>query len=269
MRAVLEPGIIYPGDTWIVAQEFRDLARILDMTLDAQRHGLDALQQQKGVQCGQNGAGRALIHAARACDVSGGPEMIGINEPVIRRIGLTEHRIARRICLPRKLAGIDKGAAERGAMAAHEFRQRMHDNVGAVLDRPQQDRRCHRIVDNERHAMRMRDLRQLLDVANISRGVADRLAKHRARVLVDQPPDRVRVIAFGEAASDALLRQDVREQRVRCAVELRHGDDVAAAIGERHDRIIQRRLPCADRERRMGALEFRDAPLQHGDRRDC
>ena len=44
-----EAGIIDPGDARIVAQEFGDAARILDMALDPQRHRLDALQQQERV----------------------------------------------------------------------------------------------------------------------------------------------------------------------------------------------------------------------------
>ena len=43
-----EAGIIDPGDARIAAQEFGDAARILDVALDTQRHGLDALQQQEG-----------------------------------------------------------------------------------------------------------------------------------------------------------------------------------------------------------------------------
>ena len=47
IRVVGEAGVIDPGDARIVAQKFGDAARILDMTLDAQRHRLDALQQQE------------------------------------------------------------------------------------------------------------------------------------------------------------------------------------------------------------------------------
>ena len=43
-------------------------------------------------------------------------------------------------------------------MAAHEFRQRMHDDVRAVFDRPHQHRRRHRVVDDQRHVVAMRDI---------------------------------------------------------------------------------------------------------------
>ena len=45
MRAVFEPGVVYPGDPRIPAQEFRNLSRIFHMPLDSQRDGLNPLQQ--------------------------------------------------------------------------------------------------------------------------------------------------------------------------------------------------------------------------------
>ena len=140
----------------------------------------------------------------------------------------------------------------------------MHDDVGAVLDRLQQDRRRHRVVDDQRHAVAMRDLGQRLDVADIAGGIADGLAEHRLGVLVDQLFDRVGLVAVGEAARDALARQDVAEQRVRRAVELRHGDDVAAVVGEIDEGEMQRGLSGRDRKRADAAFELGDALLEHG-----
>ena len=140
----------------------------------------------------------------------------------------------------------------------------MHGDVGAVVERLEQDRGCDRVVDDQWHAMRMCDLGQRLDVADIAGGIADGLGEHGAGVLVDQPGDRVRRVALGEAADDALPRQDVGEQRVRGAVELRHGDDVAAVIGDIDESEMQRGLPGRDRERADATLELGDALFQHG-----
>ena len=120
-------------------------------------------------------------------------------------------------------------AAERGAVAAHELGQRVDDDVGAVLDRPQQDGRRDRVVDDQRYAVPCGDRGQRLDVADIAGRIADALAEDRAGVVVDQAARSPRrPIALGEADVDALARQKMGEQRVRRAVELRHGDDVAA-----------------------------------------
>jgi hypothetical protein len=90
----------------------------------------------------------------------------------------------------------------------------MHDDVGAVVDRLEQDRRRHRVVDDERHAVTVRDLRQRLDVADVAGRIADGLAEHRAGVLVDQLLDRIGLVAVGEAGGDALARQDVSANSV-------------------------------------------------------
>ena len=95
-------GVIDPFDPRIAAQEFGDAARILDVALDAQRHRFDALQQQEGRQRRQHGAGGALIDAAAAGDIGGLAEMLRVDQAVIGRIGLVEHREAARVLLPGK-----------------------------------------------------------------------------------------------------------------------------------------------------------------------
>jgi hypothetical protein len=139
----------------------------------------------------------------------------------------------------------------------------MHRDVGAVVEGLQQDRRRDRVVDQQRHAMAVRDLRQRLDIADIAGGISDGLGEHRLGVLVDQFFDRVRLVAFGETAGDALPRQYMSKQRIRRAVELRNGNDIAAAIGEIDEREMQRRLTARDRERADAAFEFGDALFEH------
>ncbi|MHC2787385.1 hypothetical protein ACVMBZ_006626 [Bradyrhizobium liaoningense] len=148
-------------------------------------------------------------------------------------------------------------------MTAQELGQRMHGDVGTVVERLQQDRGCDGVVDDQRHAMRMRDLCQRLDVADIAGGVADGLGKDGPGVLVDQLLDRLRPVALGKTASNALARQDVGEQRVRGAVELRHGNDVAAVIGDVDEGEMQRGLPGRDCKRADAAFKLGDTLLQH------
>jgi hypothetical protein len=229
----------------IAAQEFGDATTVFDVALEAQSDCLDALQQQERRQRRQYGAGGALIDAAAPRDIGGRAEMLGVDQAVVGWVWLVEHAEAARMLPPRKAAGIDDRATQRGAVTAHEFGERMNDHVGAVIDRTQQDRRRHRVVDDQRNSMPPRQRRQLFDVADIARRIADALAKDRARVVVDQLFDGVRTIGFGKADLDALARENVSEQRVRGAVELRDGNDVAAHLGEVEHRIIQRRLTGA------------------------
>ena len=164
---------------------------------------------------------------------------------------------------PREASAVDDGAAERRAVAAEKFRQRMNRDIGAVIEGFQQDRGGDGVVDHQRHAMTMRDLRQRLDVADIAGGIADGLGKNRLGIFVDQLLDGVGLVAFGEAGGDALTRQDVGEQGVRRAVKLRHRDDVAAGVGEVDESEMQRRLTGGDRERADAAFEFGDAFFEH------
>ena len=140
----------------------------------------------------------------------------------------------------------------------------MNRYVGAVVEGFQQDWRGDGVVHHQRHAMAMRDLRQRLDVADIAGGIADRLGEDRLGVFVDQPFDGVGLVALGETGRDALAGQDMAEQGVRRAVELRHGDDVATGVGEIDEREMQRRLTAGHRECADAAFEFGNALLEHG-----
>ena len=75
----------------------------------------------------------------------------------------------------------------------------------------------------------------------------------------------VRPIAFGKACADALPREDVAEQCVSRAVELRHRNDIAAAVGEVGNGKVQRGLASCDRESAGAAFELEafglDGPL--------
>ncbi|MGY4328888.1 hypothetical protein ACVWWG_003305 [Bradyrhizobium sp. LB7.2] len=260
---VRETGVVDPGDARVLTQEFGDLAGILAVALHAQRHGLDALDQQEGVERRQHRTHGALIDAPRALDIGSAAEALGIDEAVVRGVRLVVTGEAVRVPGPGEVAGIDDGAAERGAVAAQEFGQRMHGDVGAVIERLEQDWGCNRIVHDQRHTVRVSDLCQRLDIADIAGGIADGFGEHGAGVLVDQLFDRLRLVALGKAAGDALPRQDVREQRMRGAVELRHGNDVAAVIGDVDEGEMQRRLPGRDRKRADAALKLGDTLFQH------
>ena len=255
--------VIDPGDARIGAQKLGGAARILDMALDAQRDQLDALQQEERRQRRDHRAGGALIDAAAARHVSAIAEVICIDHAVIGRVRRTELREAVGVRLPRKAAAVDNGATERGAVAAHEFGERMHDDVGAVFDRAQHHRRRHGIVDDQRDAMALADSGKRLDVADIAGGVTDALAIDGARLGVDQLFDRIGLIGFGEPHRNALARENVREQRVGGAVKLRHRNDVAAHLGEIEHRIVERGLPACDAQGIEAAFKRGDAAFEH------
>ena len=106
-------------------------------------------------------------------------------------------------------------------MSTHKLGQRVHDDIGAVLDRSQQHWRCHRIVHNERDAVPVRHLRQCFDIADVAGRIADALAEDGARLSVDQSLNRFRMIGLGKMCCHTLSGQNMREQRMSRAVQLR------------------------------------------------
>ena len=172
----------------------------------------------------------------------------------------------RSACSPQlKLPGVDHDAADRGAVAAEELRGRVDDDVGAVLDRPQQVGRRHGVVDHERHAGLVRD-------------VGDRRGR-RARCRAGCPASR-RTAAWCSAGSRRAtrralsgsstkltsmpeLRERVVEQVVGAAVERGARHEVVARLGDVEDREGLGGLAGGERHGGEPAFERRDALFQH------
>jgi hypothetical protein len=126
-------------------------------------------------------------------------------------------------------------------MAAEVFGQRMHHDVGAVLEGAAEVGRGHRVVHDQRHAGVVRHLRQRGEVDHVAQRVADGFAEQRLGAAVDQRLETFRIAVVGEAHLDAVLRQGVGEQVVGAAVERADRDDVVAGFGNRLDRVGDRR----------------------------
>ncbi len=127
-------------------------------------------------------------------------------------------------------------------MAAHELGQRMHDDVGAMTRRLQEHRRRHRVVDNQRHAARMRHARDCLKVTDIAGRIADGLAEHRGGIFIHAGGKRLSTVAGGKAAFHALPRQNRVQQGMGGTVKLRHRNDILPGARDIGEGVVQRRL---------------------------
>ncbi|AJY37764.1 hypothetical protein BO07_5022 [Burkholderia mallei] len=148
-------------------------------------------------------------------------------------------------------------------MPAEILRQRMDDDIRAMLERAQQVGRRHRVVDDERQAVAVRDLGERGDIGDVAERIADRFREDRLRPCVDQRVERGRLARVGEARRDSVLRQRMREQVVGAAVQRARRYDVVARLRDRQDRISDGRLARCERERADAAFERRDALLEH------
>ncbi len=161
-----------------------------------------------------------------------------------------------------KRPAVDHDAADGRAVAADVLRGGVHRDVGAVVEHAAVDGGRRRVVDDQRQALRMRGVGPGAQVDDVELRVADRLGEHETRLVVGEPGDGAGVVGVSPADLDAVLRQRVREQVVRAAVQRRDRDDVVAGSrhvehGVRHGGLARgRRAACEP------ALERRDALLE-------
>ena len=95
------------------------------------------------------------------------------HDAVVFRPRRREHRDSGPLADQSKVPPSTIDAAHRVAVAAHELGQRVHDDVGAVLDRPAEIGARQRVVDDQRNAVAVRDLGDAGDVADDAAGIGD------------------------------------------------------------------------------------------------
>src|SRR4029077_11860748 len=100
------------------------------------------------------------------------------HDAVVFRPRLGEHRVAG-LARPVEGAAVDDHAADRVAVAAEEFGERVDHDVGAVVDRLAQIGRRQGVVDDEGYAGAPRDIGDRLDVGDYAARVGDRLDENR------------------------------------------------------------------------------------------
>ena len=251
----------------MLLQELGKRQGVVADAVHAQRQGLDPLQDQEGVHGRERRALVAQRHHACAADVRRWAERLGINHAVVADIGLIQAREALTVLRPRELAAIDDRAAHAIAVAAQVLGERMHDDVGAVLDRAQQVGAGHGVVDDERDSGGVCHLGERRDVGDVAQRVADGFAEDRLGTVVYESSEGLGLARIGKAHCEALLREGVRKQVVGAAVERGGRDDVVAGLGDRLDRVGDRRHAGGDGKRCNAAFERRDALFQHVGRR--
>jgi hypothetical protein len=157
-------------------------------------------------------------------------------------------------------------------VAADELGRRVHDDVGAVLERPDQPRRGHRVVDDQRDADLVGHVGHAPDVEEVVAGVAHRLAVERLGVGPGGGPPLVEVVGVGDEADlDPEAGQRVAQQVVGAAVERGRRHDVVAGLrqvedGEGLGRLAGRqRQGAGQADGRVGRALQRGHPgLDHG-----
>ncbi len=128
-------------------------------------------------------------------------------------------------------------------MAADELRQRVHDDVSAVLLRLAQVGRRQRVIDDERHARLLGDGSDGGKIDEDAAGVGDGLAKDCARLRRDRLLERRRIGGVGPLHVPIELLERVIELIDGAAVELAAGNELIARLEQRVEGEELRRVP--------------------------
>ena len=254
-----EPGEVDPRDLLLGLEPLGDLERALRVATYPEVQRLEAEVQEECVE--RRGDRAEVAHQVRGAlhDVGHLAERLHIAEAVVRGVGLDEAGELVGVLRPVEVAGVDDAAADLAGVAVHVLRRRVGDDVAAELERTAEDRRRESVVDDKRHAVLVRDLRELRDVEYAARGVRDRLAEDalsvRAEGLLYLRGRRIRV---DEREFDAELLEGDGEEVERAAVDLGGRDDMVAGIAEIEDGERRGRLAGARENSRDAAFEGRD-----------
>ena len=149
-------------------------------------------------------------------------------------------------------------------MAAEELGGGMDDDVGAMLEGPDQVGRRHRVVDDEREAVLLGDRRDGLDVDDDAARIGDGFDEDRLGLGRDGGLEGRRIVRIGPGDVPAEILERMGELVDRAAIELVAGDELVARL---HQRMEHQDLGCmarCDRESGGAAFERRDALFQHG-----
>ena len=263
IRVAGQRRIVDPRHLGVFFQELRNFQSVVVNPLQAKRQRLDALQDQEGIEGRNGGAQIAQRHYPRTADIGGWPQCFGVDHPVVAGVGLVQAFETCLVLAPWELARIHNRPAQRGAVAAEVFGERVHHDVGAMLERAQQVGRRHRVVDNQRHAVAVRNVGNGGDIGHRALRVADGFDEHGLGTVIKQRLKTCQIARIGKARCHAKLRQGVCQQVVGAAIEGGAGNDVVARFGDGLDGIRHCRLPGGHRECRNAPFERRHALFQH------
>ena len=151
--------------------------------------GLDALKEHPRVVRRDAGAEVAQRHGPHPQNERQRTQGIGqVDAPAQAVVACVGRGVERMLARgPGELAAVDDNPADARAVPAEPLRQRVHDDVRAVVERLGEIGRRERRIDDQGNSVVMGDLGDGLEVGDLQRRVGDRLAEQGAGLLVDRP----------------------------------------------------------------------------------
>ncbi len=143
----------------------------------------------------------------------------------------------------------------------------MNDNVYAVFERSEKNRRRNGIIANHRHTMFMSYVGDLIILQNIILRVAKGLDINQPGIVFYRLSKILRVFRVDESYFNAEFGESMVEERHRPAVKRIRGHDMTAGTANVEDAHIYCRLARAECQAAHSAFQGRQPLLQHIRRR--
>ena len=258
-RARRQAGVAHPRHLGVRFEEFGHAPRVFDVPVHAHRQRLDALEQQKGVEGRQRHAHVAQRLHAQLHEKGVVPERVVETQVVVGRRGLGNGGVRRPVEAPR----IHHDAGDGGAVPADKLGGRVHDHLGAPVERAAQVGRGKRVVHHERDAAAAPQRGDGFEVENAAARVADGFAVKHARARREGRFPRVHAVGVNESNRQAQLAEGVRELRGRAAIEVRRRHDVVARLEHRREGGVLRRHAARGGNGARAVFERGDALLEN------
>ena len=226
-----QAGVVDLLHLGVVLQKLHDLLGVLDVAVQPQGQGLDALEQQEGVE-GRDG--RAGVTQQNRPDVGHeGSGTGGVHEAhaVVAGVRLGDGGILA-AGLPVEGAAVHDDTAQAGAVAADELGGGVDDDVSAVLQGPDQVGGAEGVVDDQGQAVLVGDGGDGVNVGDVAVGVAQGLQVDGLGVVLDRVLHLGQVVGVHKRRGDAVLGQGVGQQVIGAAVDRLLGNNMLAGASQ-------------------------------------
>ena len=163
---------------------------------------------------------------------------------------------------PHQFVSSAHDAREDVRVAAVMLRRRMHDEVGAELQRPLDRRRRKRAVDERERSVAAAQIGREREVDEAQRRVDRCLQHHELRLQRELLRKVVTFHRMEPVHLHAEAREVLRDERSRSAVDLVRHEHAVAGAHEREHRAAHRRHAACERHRAVGSFALRRDALE-------
>ena len=175
--------MIHPFYFRVLNEVADDLPGIFGMPLHTQGKRFQSLQQQEGVKRTDSRSCIPQQYRPDSGQIGGRSGSFRETKSVISRVRLRQLREFSRTG-PVEFPGINDDATQGSSVYANELRSRMHDDIGSVFNRADQERCAERVIDNQGNSMLMGNAGHRLQINQIGIRVTQCFNKDGFRMLL-------------------------------------------------------------------------------------